>query len=264
MLPYSFMRVPQCRCCHAFATGDCLMSGNGNEWICACCSTTNRFMDFPGFERTLQAREGVYDVYFERKQGEVKTSVNFSALRIVLAVEKSEATVSSGFFRAALNKARKLARTCSCPITVVVFDKFVQIPVFSSDGKHFSLVRLLEPDHRSMPRARTVFCAMPQDLELFESYLDVIEHDAAITKASLDLASVIDSLGSLLVNDSVGMIYSCQTRIGDFSALSEKFVTKWMSVSMTILKYMNTDVDTSALSQFIMATNSKLRVIGVE
>ena len=264
LLPYPHQRAPQCRHCQAFATGNYLRSRDRNQWICACCLTTNRFINFVDFDGTTQAQAAAYDVYFESELDKDKKSVDFRPMKVVFLLEKSQLTLTTGLFSAVLNLVRRTAKECETRITLVVFDKTVHVPLISSDRKRYSITSLIEPDYLAMPREQSVLFSMPEELELFESYLSTVESDSSVRPIRFSLMNMLDSIGPLLVNDAVPVVFSCQAEVGDFSRLVRPYVEKSISVHLNVLFCDKCRVDTSCLADFLMETNSKLRTFGEE
>ncbi|OHT03519.1 hypothetical protein TRFO_29131 [Tritrichomonas foetus] len=267
-LNYTFQHAPICKNCTAIASNRYIKCPDGLNWLCQECSTKNEFSDkFQPIENSLQSKVSIVDTYFPRPQDDPNKILPPSSRPsfYFLVIERTDATINNGLFKATLDKIRETILTKNKGLfSVFVYDTFLHFPVVNSESMSFSMSTIMDLEDAQLPPAESCFFQLDSEKELITKYLDYLENGIQVLPPMIKLFDLVKMLNTFAWRARIPIVYvTSQVDVGtseEYRNLSLEILRNTTSMKFMCLKPAGSGPDFSPLSEFAMVINARVTI----
>ena len=267
VVPYPFQNAASCKHCTALASNRYIKCPDGTSYLCQVCSNKNVFSEKkPPIDNSPQSKVNIFDALLPKSPNEVPKIFPpcYKPDFFFLVIERSDATMSNGVFKAVLDKIREtIVSKLNGNFSIFFYDTYFHFPMIMGDRKTFTVSTLFDVEEAILPPAEACFFQLETDRELVFKYLDYLETAPAIPLMA-KLYDVIRTVNNFASRARIPVVFlTSQSEVGTIAQYHELAIT--LLKNAVPLKFLcltppMAPPDYSPLSQLSLVINSKVQI----
>lgn len=266
-VPYPFQNAAVCKKCTALASNRYIKCPDGMSWLCQVCSNKNVYSEKnPPIDDSPQSKSTVFDSFLPKNPNEVVKIIPpcYKPDFFFLVIERSDATIENGIFKATLDKVREsIVDKLTGNFSIFFYDSYFHFPMIVGDRKTFSVSTVFDVEDAILPPAEACFFNLETDRELAYKYLDYLEN-APIIPLMAKLYDVIKTVSSFASRARIPVVFlTSQSEVGtksQYHDLAISILKTAVPLKFLCLTPMMAPPDFSPLSELSLILNSKVQI----
>lgn len=261
LLPHRVSKCAVCKKCKAFASARSVPCPDGSGWLCGFCEHKNPFVSGSQEYFAAQHQSSVWDVDVNTDGGGVTQDPFYH----LLVIELSEASVNNGLFNFVIESLEKKVETLdSGRFCVCVFNRGIQFPVVTSDGKRYSMATMIDLEDSCFPSPDTMFFDLEDGKETFLAYLNYLK-TLKSGPPSAGVLQLVKAFNDFAVSEKIPVVLvTCQANIEPIEKFREYASTMAFKAQCNLeiwtVKPEMYQPDYSGLSELAIFVNAKVHL----